>query len=147
MEEVQPAAQRSVGQRLVLRRSVEVVVAAAAADQAKGKDQPPRDDDEDEDEDEPGLAPRSCASPLCRRWADPDPALDWSASGPVLLLARRVCHGSQGPAWLAVGRSQTDTRVGCMVWSTTASSSVESVSRSICSRSRPLKASAVLAAS
>jgi len=40
VEEVQAAMQRSVGQRHVLGRSIQTVVAAAVADQAKGKDQP-----------------------------------------------------------------------------------------------------------
>ena len=45
------------------------------------------------------------------------------------------------------GRSQSDTLVGFIVWSTTPSSSVVSGSRSICWRSRALKASIVLTAS
>jgi hypothetical protein len=47
----------------------------------------------------------------------------------------------------ADGRSQSDDWVGCMVWSITASSSADSVSRSISSRRRALNASTVLAAS
>jgi hypothetical protein len=47
----------------------------------------------------------------------------------------------------AEGRSQIETWVGSMVWSTTASSSADSVSRSSSARSRALKASMVLAAS
>ena len=50
------------------------------------------------------------------------------------------------PARAAGGRSQSETLVGSMVWSTTASSSAETVSRSICSWSRALKASIVLVA-
>jgi hypothetical protein len=51
--------------------------------------------------------------------------------------------------WTALmeGRNHSDTMVGSMVWSTTASTSVESVSRSTCCRSRTLNASIVLAAS
>jgi hypothetical protein len=45
------------------------------------------------------------------------------------------------------GRSHNDAIVGCTVWSTTASSSALSASRSTCSRSRAAKASTVRAAS
>jgi hypothetical protein len=48
---------------------------------------------------------------------------------------------------LAGGRSHSDAQVGCTVWSTTASSSPESTSRSTCSRRRAAKASTVRAAS
>jgi hypothetical protein len=70
---------------------------------------------------------------------------DWSASRPVA-GASRVATSVIGPTWLVAGRSHIDTRVGCIVWSTTPSSSFESVSRSMCSRSRALNASTVLAA-
>src|SRR6266511_5083467 len=51
-------------------------------------------------------------------------------------------------SWDAVteGRSHSDTLVGCMVWSTTASSSAVRVSRSTCWRSRALNAAIVWAA-
>jgi hypothetical protein len=52
-----------------------------------------------------------------------------------------------GGDFMLMGRSQNETCVGCTVWLTTASSSVDSVSRSISSRSRVLKAATVLAAS
>jgi hypothetical protein len=45
------------------------------------------------------------------------------------------------------GRSHSDARVGCIVWSTTASSSPVRASRSVCWRSRALKAWMVWAAS
>jgi hypothetical protein len=45
------------------------------------------------------------------------------------------------------GRSHSDAIVGCIVWSTTASSSALSASRSTCSRSRAANASTVRAAS
>jgi hypothetical protein len=45
------------------------------------------------------------------------------------------------------GRSHSDVIVGCIVWSTTASSSAASASRSTCSRNRAANASTVRAAS
>src|SRR6266498_2062987 len=48
---------------------------------------------------------------------------------------------------LTGGRSHSDTLVGCIVWSTTPSSSAIKVSRSTCWRSRALNAAIVLTAS
>jgi hypothetical protein len=55
--------------------------------------------------------------------------------------------GAWGRDFRLVERSHNEAWVGCTVWSTTVSSSAESVSRSTSSRSRTLKASTVLAAS
>jgi class 3 adenylate cyclase len=63
------------------------------------------------------------------------------------------CWGAGAPPsgrlWVPLlgGRSQSDARVGCMVWSTTASSSPVRVSRSTWSRSQVLKVAMVWAAS
>ena len=55
-------------------------------------------------------------------------------------------YGGVYQAW-GDRRSHSDARVGCMVWSTTASSSAVRVSRSTSSRRRALNAAMVVAAS
>src|SRR5918992_4708115 len=64
-------------------------------------------------------------------------------AGPCELLAQTAVGRTRS----VEGRSHNDALVGCIVWSTTASSSTERVSRSISSRSRALNAPMVLAAS
>jgi hypothetical protein len=66
----------------------------------------------------------------------PDLEDHWCAAGPLAALAAGY-----------EGRSHSDAWVGCMVWSTTASSSTVNVSRSTCWRSRALNAAIVWAAS
>jgi Putative transposase of IS4/5 family (DUF4096) len=98
-------------------------------------------------------APRAaerCAPPTLRRPAPRQATAD--LQGPGCWLDKR---GSLGPGdggayrvgrVAAGGRSHSDAWVGCMVWSTTASSSAARVSRSVCWRSRALNASMVRAA-
>jgi hypothetical protein len=78
-------------------------------------------------------------------WRREPPEHQWHARGHAASdLAQPLCPCPGGRA-CADGRSHSATIVGCMVWSVTASSSADSVSRSIWSRSRALNASTVLA--
>jgi len=75
-----------------------------------------------------------------RLWA---PELVSAGSGSVSPVEVPVALGCLG----VERRSHSDTRVGCMVWLTTATNSAERVSRSTSSRRRALNAATVLAAS
>jgi RNA polymerase sigma-70 factor (ECF subfamily) len=85
------------------------------------------------------LRPGGTLSPVGRRSMAP---LGWR----VLHVRYRTTEASTVPAG-GCGRSHSDARMGCIVSSTTASSSPVRVSRSTCWRSRSLNAAIVWAAS
>ena len=89
------------------------------------------------------------------RWAGRT-CLTWGGGGGRNCMVRkRSCRIGRlslltldhSPGGCVDGRSHRNAVVGCIVWSTTASSSADRVSRSTCSRRRAPNASIVLAAS